>query len=419
MSYPAQYLQAVQTYQAGGLAFLQNQNVAVATANTKFKDFEKLTANLGSTVTFDRPPRFVAKDGLVISFQAANQLVQSLTVDRAKNISFAFTNQEYLFNAEAYMDKFNEGAVMELSATVEADIWSVIETNTYRAFGSFTIAGGVSTIDPINSFGQLAKSLTNYRDFGSPANQMLKYYLPLNNVSDIVNSGLNQFTLDRNNKMAMDWEVGKFGKAMFYESNLLPIHIAGTVGNTGADITVVSIDSTKTIITATTTNGATLLAGDIVRFNDGVAGKPNMRFLAYVGHKPTGQRVDARVVANATADGTTGAITFTVYPALINDLANPEASVNNAVVAGMKLKAFPDHRCGLIVGGDARYLAMPKMFDEYPYPTSSEYDADTGVAMRVYYGSLFGQNERGFVCDLIYGTTMVDDYVMRVMFPTS
>jgi hypothetical protein len=58
MAVPNNILQQVQTYQLSNLAYLQNLNCFVATANTKFKNFEKLTANLGDTVTFDLPPRF-------------------------------------------------------------------------------------------------------------------------------------------------------------------------------------------------------------------------------------------------------------------------------------------------------------------------------------------------------------------------
>ena len=50
-------LQQVQTYQMSNLAYLQNLNAFIATSNTRFKDFDKIEANLGSTVTFDLPPR--------------------------------------------------------------------------------------------------------------------------------------------------------------------------------------------------------------------------------------------------------------------------------------------------------------------------------------------------------------------------
>ena len=84
-------LTQVQTYQMSGLAYLQNLCCFIHTANTKFKDFEKLTANLGSTVTFDLPPRFSTNPSLVAVFQDAVQRVQSLTVDQQVSTAYAFT----------------------------------------------------------------------------------------------------------------------------------------------------------------------------------------------------------------------------------------------------------------------------------------------------------------------------------------
>src|SRR5690606_41329855 len=57
----------------------------------------------------------------------------------------------------------------------------------------------------------------------------------------IVNTGLNQFVQNRNEKAAMSWDVGDFNRASFYISNLLPVHTAGTVGEDGLTLTVVSV----------------------------------------------------------------------------------------------------------------------------------------------------------------------------------
>jgi hypothetical protein len=49
--FPSNILQQVQTYQRSSLALLLNLCCHISTANTKFKDFDKIQANLGSTVT--------------------------------------------------------------------------------------------------------------------------------------------------------------------------------------------------------------------------------------------------------------------------------------------------------------------------------------------------------------------------------
>ena len=110
------------------------------------------------------------------------------------------------------METFGRSAIAELGAKVEADIASVAETSTYRFFGD-----GVTSI---NSYLQLANALAFHRNFGS-AKEFTKGYLSDLAYPPIVNSGLNQFTLDRGNREAMSWEIGKFSNCDWYQSNLL------------------------------------------------------------------------------------------------------------------------------------------------------------------------------------------------------
>src|SRR5690348_398232 len=136
MALPNNILENVQTYNKADLAYLQNINCFVATANTKYKDFQKANpANLGDTITFDKPPRFIANDGLVVNFQGVEQRVQSLTVDKSKNIGIDVSAQQLIFNVDEYMDRFGRGAIEELGAVIESDIAGICETSPYRFYG--------------------------------------------------------------------------------------------------------------------------------------------------------------------------------------------------------------------------------------------------------------------------------------------
>jgi len=83
----------------------------------------------------------------------------------------------------------------------------------------------------------------------------------------------------------------------------------------------------------------------------------------------------------------------------------------------MQVTVLPSHRCGLIMSGDPLFLAMPRLPEEVPYPTAATTDPDSGASLRTYYGSLFGQNQRGMVTDVIWGSTLVDEYAMMVALP--
>lgn len=433
--FPSNILQQVQTYQRSSLALLLNLCCHISTANTKFKDFDKIQANLGSTVTFDLPPRFTTTASLVASFQPAVQRVLQLVCDQANNTSFAVTSQQRIFNLEKgeedYMRVFGKSAIAELANLVEANIalnWAsgVVSqldgtTNTYS--GPYRFFGDGST--PLSSYQQLAQAVMLFKNYGSVA-EGIKIYLPDTVIPSIVGNGLNQFAPDRNNEIAMSWEVGAFGtpRVMYYQSNLMPIHVSGNTGVNAQTLTVVSTnDPTGQNVTQITVSGATasdasaVFAGDMFQFKDGVSGKPNMRYLTFIGHNQSANTVQIRATANAAANGS-GNITISITPAL-NWAGGANQNLNNPIVAGMQLLTFPSHRCGGILGGDGLFMAMPQLPEQSPYDTANEYDEETAASLRLTYGSLFGQNQTGMIYDETHGSVIVPEYSMRFLVPLS
>lgn len=413
MAVPNNILQQVQTYQMSGLAYLQNLCCFVSIANTKFKDFQDLEANLGDTVTFDLPPRFNTGNSLVATFQSAEQRVENLTVNKAANVSYAFTAQQFIFNVEDYMEKFGKAAIEELATEVESDIATVCETAPYRFYGD-----GVTQI---NSFGQLANALAMFRNYGA-AKDKVRVVLSDIAQSNIVNSGLNQFAPSRNDEMAMSWEVGRFNNADFYISNLLPLHTAGSVGNNATTLTVVSVNKNASDeVTSIVFSGAGASDADAIKqhdrfqFNDGVAGQPDLRYRTFIGHKVSQNPVQFRATADA-ASTPAGQVTVSIYPPLKASSGKTQ-NINHEIAAGMQVSVLPNHRAGLIYSGDALYVGMPRLPEEVPFPTANQVDEDTGVSMRQYFGSLFGQNERGMIHDVIWGKTLVPEYGMAMIFP--
>jgi len=290
-----------------------------------------------------------------------------------------------------------------------------ITSGPYRFYGD-----GVTSI---NSFGQLANALAAFRNYGAVKDK-LKFYLSDIAVPQIVNSGLNQFVMDRNEELAMSWMVGNWMGVEFYQSNLLPIHVSGTVGTGGRVLTLVSTNDptgnnvTQLTFSDTTANDpGSILSGDLLQFQDGVANQPNMRYLTFIGHVPSAQPVQFRAIANAAT--VANSITINVFPALVWAGGNPNQNLNNPLAAGMQVKALPSHRAGLIVGGDALFLGMPRLPDQAPFPTANESDPDTGVSLRLTYGTLFGQNQFGWIHDIVWGSTLVPEYSMRIIFPLS
>jgi hypothetical protein len=429
MANPVNYNQQVATYQPAGLAYLENFNVFISTLNTKFKDFQNLTAQLGTTVNIELPYRFRTADGLVATFQSIEQRLHPLTVTQAKNVSYGMTDQEWTYNLKDYMTKIGKGAIKQLSASIEINVAknanSSVPIYTVNSNGQSVDTGTLNTVSgpfrffgdgrtPISSFGQLAKMESFFHEYGSAPGQ-LKVYLPNMAISAIIDTGANQFTPDRTKSTIQSWDLGGYtaGDCRFYRSNLLPIHEAGNLGNAGTTLTVVSINAAGTQMTL---SGATGAGADAVKSGDLGEFLPanGLNFLTFIGQAVSECPVQFRVTADASASGDN--VTVNITPPLVSSSTTANQNLNKAIVAGMTLKLMPRHRCGLVVGGDAFYLAMPRLKDKVPFPTSSTV-GDTGASIRNYYGSLFGGNLDGYVNDCIFDSTLLQDYSMRVLFP--
>lgn len=414
MAAPINILQVVQTYQMAGLAALQNLNCFMGTANTKYKNFDKITANLGDTVTFDKTPRFTSTNSLVLAFQPADQRVQSLTVNQPFSVSYEFNTSQFIFQAREYMDRFGKFAIAELGAKIEMNIARNCVTNTYRFYGD-----GVT---PINSYNQLAFALAQFRAYGAATTGTKGY---INSLAEpaIVGSGLNQFTPERNNQIARSWEIGQFSDCTWYRSNLLPVHIAGTVGNEAATLTVVTAtyNGVAGAIDSITFSGApandpfALRKYDKLYFLNGVAGVPQINYLTFIGHNPSDTPVQCQVIADAASDGA-GNVTVFLNPQL-QVLPTNYQNINTAVIPGMQVNVLPSHRAGLITSGDPLFVAMPQLPDQVPFPTANMMDPETGVSIRQYYGTVFGQDLRAMAYDCIMGSTLVDEMSLALIFP--
>lgn len=415
MALPNNILQNVQTYNKADLAYLQNLYCFISSANKKYKDFEKANpANLGDTITFDKPPRFRANDGLVVNFQGVEQRVQTLTVDQSKNIGIDVSAQQLIFNLEDYMDRFGKASTEELGAEVESNVAEVCVTAPYRFYGN--------GITPINSFNQLAQALAFFRNYGA-APFATKGYLSDIVVPDIVGSGLNQFVPKGNEELRNSWELGAFSRCEWMESNLLPEHIAGSEGQAQVTLTVVSTTlNADGAVTAITFSGCSapsdadsVKQNDKFQFQDNVSGQPNIRFRTFIGHKPSASPVQFRATADAASTGASQ-VTVTIDPPL-QASADKNQNITQQIVAGMQVKALPSHRAGMIQSGEQFYLAMPPLPDCDPFMTSVVTDEETGASLRMYTGAQFGQNLYGTVHDCIWGKTQVSDNAMSLIFP--
>ncbi len=427
MSTSDNYFQTVTTYNQAGLAKFINSNCFVSTCNTKYKQLQNVPNNLGSSISFDRQSQFLSGRGLVAQFQPIVENVETMTVNSSANVSYAYTAQQLIFNLDDWLDGFGEDAVMELSATVESNVAKNADSSANADDGSvnplsgpFRFYGNGSTL--INSIAQLSEVKTRFMDL-SAAKGNMKMYIPLTVEPQIVNSMMNQFVLKRNEDDAMSWEIGNWAGIDMYRSNALPKHISGTVGQAQTTLTLVSVnDPTGANVTQLTFSGASasdasaIKAGDLASFQWGVSGETDLFMLTYTGHFESNQPVQFRAKYDAASD-VSGNVVVDVYPPLVWKSDNAKKNLSSPLSPGMQVKFITSHQCGLLVTGNAFFLGMPELPDQYPFPTDNTTDEDTKVSIRTTYGTRYGENFQGLVHDCIWASHLVPWYAMRIAFP--
>jgi hypothetical protein len=83
----------------------------------------------------------------------------------------------------------------------------------------------------------------------------------------------------------------------------------------------------------------------------------------------------------------------------------------------MQVLTFPSHRCGGVLGNNAMFVAMPRLPSDDPYATSNEVDEHSGVSIKLAYGSIPFQNQRGFQYSEVHGSVIVPEQSMRMLVP--
>ena len=155
--------------------------------------------------------------------------------------------------------------------------------------------------------------------------------------------------------------------------------------------------------------------GDLAVFIDGVSGQPNLRYRTFTVHKISAQPVQIRMIGDAASD-VSGNVTVNIFPAL-QSTPGLNQNLSTSLRAGMKLKVIPSNRAGVLMSGNPLYLAMPQLPDQTPYPSVSTTDPETGASIRHYWGAQFGVNNRVYVYDQIFGSTLVAENCMRFVLP--
>ena len=413
MASPNNILQAVTTVQNKGLVMLNNYGPVFSNGDKRFKDFQDFVGQLGSAVSYLKQARATTVNSLVWADQDAVERIQTLTVDQAYSASQQYTDQELLYNIDPLnWDKsWVKSAIISLASSIEQYVSNDFTIYPYRYYGDGNT--------PITSFQQLNSLLIRFRNFGT-TNDMAKCFLPDFATPSIVQSGLNQFAPDRNDKLANSWELATYSKCNFMMSNQLQTHIAGTEGQAGSVLTVVSTtknaDGQITAITFSGTDGASdvdsIKAGD--RFTITTA---NTSLLQFVGYNPSANPIQFMAASDAASTGGSQVTVTLATPLFPGDSVSDAISISTDLTAGMTASVANSHVAGCIYSGEAHQIANPQLPDQDPFATAWQTDEMTGASLRVTHGAQLGQGTVRVGVDAIAGSTMNPDLCMTILFP--
>lgn len=407
---PDNILEQVVTWNMVDLKVFQNLCCAVANANTKLINPASFKGNLGAVINYETPPQLVTKDTLVANFQQIDQNSRSLVINQEKNVSVAGTAEEIIFNnLEEYSKRIGDSAMQALATKVEEDVISVFESNTYRFYGNGS--------SQINSAQQLATALARFTGY-SNAPGVRKVYLDLGAVPAIVNSMQNQFTMERNNENAKTWEVGNWNGAEYFQSNLLKVHLSGECGIQDDTLTVVSHngDVNGNNITQITFSSALFVSqlGAVKKFDKMQFISAGLYALTYQGSAFTDLSVQVNITADADVSGSN--VTVNIFPALNSQAGGQFQNINTNIVAGMQAKIISSHKCGAIVSDNALFVGMPPLPSTYPFPSAQATDPNSGVSVRLYYGTIPFENVYGWTRDCVWGKDLTPQNAMMMAF---
>lgn len=421
--YDDNVLRQVETYQKAGIKLLTNSCALLDSSDKKFQNFQDYAGNLGSSVTFEIAPKMAATDSLTATFAPVQQRYITLSVDKAASTSFGFTTQQCIYyDALEYSEKFGMSAINVMGSKIEASLGQTLLDNTFRFYGDGKT--------DISSYSKMAEMVKYFENYGSVKSNY-EAFIPDIEAGAIVSTGLQQFVPKRNEEDIKQWQLGYFANTLWSESNLLPIHYAGKIGQanqSGPDciITVVSVDdptgnyvtsATCTVESTWSNQSGLILKNDVAQLLDGYP-SPTYKNRYTVWNAQAVSRNRVQLAASKDSVPAVGtSIVFNFRPALCWVPTNPNYNTELPITAGVKIQFLPSHRAGFMMSGKPLYVGMPKLNEMIPYPTANQIDPETGAFVRMYLGSGFGLGTTSMVYDTIYGSTAIPEQVMRILFP--
>lgn len=409
----------VATLTAASLPFMPNANPWVAQSDHRFDAISSYPGQLGQFINIRKPIQATANRSLKWNTQALVQQYTPLAIDKPYESSMVVSATQEMFNLEDYLDTTVRPMVSSIGDKIGQDVADLSVSKPYRFFGQ--------TDKPFDSVSDLIKLMAQFKNFGFAA-QSLKCVLWDMTIANIITGQANLFTPRLNDQVYNSWDLGTIngsGGCNFYSSNISAIHLAGTEGQAGTTLTIVSIQTNPDDageITGFTLSGCSAASdADSIKLNDSMffvstAGKTLPVFLTKNSGITSGNVVQMRSTSNA-ASSAGSQVTVTIYPPLRSSNGSLPANVNTPIQTGMRMQVLNSHRATMMWSGGALFCAIPPMPMQDPFNSSTKTDPDSNVSLLYSSGWVLGEFEFKFGYNAVAGMTADPDFLIKIVQP--
>lgn len=439
MVVPANNFVDVAAYSMAGMKFLDNYRPAIKYANKKFKDFQRVPGNRGIVTTWELTPKVVFVPGtlVVAAFDSTDQRIHTHTNNEKGYVAHAIDAEEEIYNdAYDYMKRIGRAAMIGIGDAVEANIVNRF-LETYRFFELDD--------NSLLTYRNLAAAISVFDNYGTQRDPDQYMFVPDILMPSFIDNGLNQFATSRNNDIANTWEVGDITGTKVLSAQILPEHVAGAGPNLVAPDTLtlitVSLDGGTltfggaSIDTSGTPGVFYFNKGDVFEFKLDTVNGP-LKYLFFNNgsnsNLVSANNVQCVVDADTDSDGA-GVVIVTINnnatggrnPLIFDPGVSKENNLSRALVTGApgtgdEIRVIGNHRVGLICNSQALFASLPRLPNEGPYMSSfNDPDPSSGISVRLTYGAKPFEDFKGFVWSVYFGTSIVPENAMRLIFESN
>lgn len=289
-------------------ALMQLNNNLVA-GRTVYRDYSDEFTAVGDTITVRRPVDFTVTDGAALSLQNVEEGSLTVSMDKQKHVAWRFTSKDLTLTIEEYSARYIRPAMIQLANQVDRDILSL-----YDEVNNWVGTPGAA----VNSYAKFAEGPKRLDVLAVPEGERFAALSP-SDYWALTGSQTSLAASDRLVETAYERAIlGNVAGVELYKAQNVQAHTAGTRTNTtplvdGAGQAVTYATARNTMTQSLVVKGA----GNAVTIRDGdvftIAGvfDVNPVTKATLGH------LKQFVVRSNATSSAGGAVTLTIYPAII------------------------------------------------------------------------------------------------------